>query len=542
MKNWYCFLIAAFLLSSTFCALAQKESSSNRKLFKQRKHQSKKAKDTVVYSGRSRSMSITLGAKKKPYIIIDWIEPGDGPITLYKGFLTVKVKVFSPVLIHSEDVVVYHNEKLLGSKMDVSGLFGQQNEFNYSNRIPLVEGTNKIVVKVSKDSLQKSSEPLIVNKKGNVASITQLGSYSTSSKATTSIYWWTEYDPVVLNDKPYTAKEKVLPVKFKILTTENIDISKVHILHNEQEIKPSLQATLNKDYQGNFSFTDNINLAEMDGLNEVYLEVITKSGVVRSEKLKVNYSPLRPNLYILSIGTETNLQYTLKDARDFGSLFRDQGGASGNRIFNKVVVDTLIGSMASAQEIKGTIEEIKVRYYTGNIDRDDVILTFISSHGFLLNGDFRVQGDDYAPSRQRSTSVSFKNEIIDVLKDIPCKKIIIIDACHSGGARANAADINFEINKLNSIEKGLTVLASSRGEEQSYEDTAWQNGAFTEAIIRGLKEGKADANGNRIITLHELYKYVSKEVESIVKKVKNRAQNPTLVNDELGDVAIYVRD
>jgi hypothetical protein len=171
-----------------------------------------------------------------------------------------------------------------------------------------------------------------------------------------------------------------------------------------------------------------------------------------------------------------------------------------------------------------------------------VILTFVSSHGFLLDGDFRVQGDDYSPARQRSTSVSFRNDVVGILESIPCKKIIMIDACHSGGARANPEDINFEINKLNSIAKGLTVLASSRGEEQSYEDAVWQNGAFTASIIKALRHAKADADGNGIISMHEISEYVSREVAAMVKNVKKRSQNPFLVNDELGDVAIYVVD
>ena len=58
-------------------------------------------------------------------------------------------------------------------------------------------------------------------------------------------------------------------------------------------------------------------------------------------------------------------------------------------------------------------------------------------------------------------------------------------------------DINFEINKLNSIGKGLTVFASSRGEEQSYEDPSWQNGAFTASIVKALAAGMGDADGNR---------------------------------------------
>lgn len=538
-------LLVALFSSMNTKVLAQEVSGTSSKKEKvelgKRKKEKMKIQDPVVYSGTSQAVKISLG-KKSDYILIDWIKPGSEAIKLDNGYLDIKLKIFSTQVLQRENVIVFHNQERQGSKMDVSGLFGDQKEFNYTNRIALVEGANEIVVKVMTDKQTVTSEPLVIFKKGATVSVQPMGASTGAPKSSSSIYWWTSYDPVTLNGKPYTHKDKLLPVKFKILTTEKIDLSQCSIHHNEKVLKPRTAATLERDYQGNYSFADEVDLLEIDGLNEIFLEVKTPSGAVRSEKLSVNFSPLRPSLHILSIGTETNLQYTLKDAKDFARLFTGQGGATGNRLFNKIYIDTLIGSRASAQEIKGTIEELKIRYYTGSISPDDVILTFISSHGFLLDGDFRVQGDDYSPTRQRSTSVSFKNEVVGILEKIPCKKIVMIDACHSGGARDNIADINFEINKLNSIAKGLTVFASSRGEEQSYEDTLWQNGAFTESIIKGLSGGMADTDGNRIISLHELSSYVSKDVAAIVNKVKKRPQNPILVNDELGDVAIYIMD
>ena len=547
MKNFsgYVFLVLALALLNEVTVYAQAVSGTSAKKVEVKKKGNKKDKgtqtDPTVYSGKSQSMAVNLG-KKNEFLIIDWVKPGNEPIKLDKGYLDIKLKIFSPDVIYRENVSVFHNNQRQSAKMDVSGLFGEQKEFNYTDKIQLVEGVNEIIVKVATGKQAKSSEPLIVNKKGTNVSVEAMGASVETTKPASSVYWWTTYDPVTLKGKPYTHKEKVLPVKFKILTGENITASQVKIFHNGKTIAPSMKSLLERDYQGNYSFSDNVSLIELAGLNEIYLEIQTPSGSFKSEKLLVDYSPMRPNLHVLSVGTETNLQFTLKDARDFAKLFTRQGGDAGNRIFNKIMIDTLIGSAATAQEIKGTIEELKIRYFTGSISSDDVILAFISSHGFLMDGDFRIEGDDYSPARQRSTSVSFKNEVVAILNDIPCKKIIMIDACHSGGARANPTDINFEINKLNSITKGLTVFASSRGEEQSYEDAQWGNGAFTESIIKGLKAGKADADGNRIVSLHELSTFVSKDVAAIVQNVKNRPQNPVLVNDELGDVAIYVMD
>ncbi|MBT1687585.1 caspase family protein [Dawidia soli] len=541
----YCMLALAVMLAASVATHAQDGSDGKKKtgLFgrKKKKEQGTDGGVNEVSTGKSQSMTINIGGKKKDYILIDWSNAAGENIPLKDGQLEVQAKIFSTTALKPGNVVLYHNRQRSGARMDVSGLYGQQQEFNYTNRVALNEGANEIVLEVTTEKQSKKSEPLVVFRKGRTITIQSLGATRDTPRGVASVYWWTAYDPVLLNGQPYTTKEKALPLKFRILTPNNISLGQVRVVHNGKALPAGSESRLEKDSQGNFIFTGQVELAEQAGTNEVYLEVET-NPVARSERLQVAYSPFRPNLHILCVGTETNLAYTRKDARDFAGVFKNQGAPGGNRLFSKILVDTLVGDHASAQEIRGTLEEFKVRYYTGSIGPDDIILAFISSHGFILDGDFRIQGDDYAPTRQRSTSVSFRQEIVGILEEVPCKKIIFVDACHSGGARANPADINFEISKLNAAKKGLTVFASSRGEEQSYEDPQWKNGAFTRAIIQGLTLGRADADKNHIVTLHELHTFVSKEVATVVRKVKNRAQNPVLVKDDLGDVALYVTD
>jgi len=126
------------------------------------------------------------------------------------------------------------------------------------------------------------------------------------------------------------------------------------------------------------------------------------------------------------------------------------------------------------------------------------------------------------------------------LKEINCKKLVFVDACHSGaGEKFNIADLNYEIEKLNKITTGLTTFVSSQGDELSYEDSAWKNGAFTEAIIKGLSEGEADLDKNYIVTVNELSSYLTAEVPRMVLDKKGKPQNPKLLSNDLGDVAIY---
>ena len=59
--------------------------------------------------------------------------------------------------------------------------------------------------------------------------------------------------------------------------------------------------------------------------------------------------------------------------------------------------------------------------------------------------------------------------------------------------------------------KGRVVLAASRANEVSAERPDMQHGVFTYYLLEGLR-GKADIDGDNIITIDELYNYVSQKV------------------------------
>ncbi|MGS7457681.1 hypothetical protein, partial [Mycobacterium tuberculosis] len=59
---------------------------------------------------------------------------------------------------------------------------------------------------------------------------------------------------------------------------------------------------------------------------------------------------------------------------------------------------------------------------------------------------------------------------------------------------------------------GATVISSAGGTEAAFEGEKWNNGLFTHCLLKGLKNLKADQNGDQKITLNELQKYVAEEV------------------------------
>jgi uncharacterized caspase-like protein len=84
------------------------------------------------------------------------------------------------------------------------------------------------------------------------------------------------------------------------------------------------------------------------------------------------------------------------------------------------------------------------------------------------------------------------------------------------GTRRGATDITAVINELTSAENGAVVFAASTGNQYSLEDPSWGNGAFTKALIEGLR-GQADYPGKGRITINMLDLYLSERVKELTK-------------------------
>lgn len=478
---------------------------------------------------------------------IEWLEPTAGEVVQVSDEKTqVKVVIKAGEALKKEYIRFLVNDKT-GTKADEVRLYSTDDDhsLNFStevslNRLDRDINELKLVVQLPSGK-EVQSDPLKVSRNGNTIQV--IPEVEGQGSPTGYEVFWVDPDPIMLGDKAMISKEPEIQVRFQIKAPEILLRDHLSMAVNKVLYPLSPDATL-RGNNGRYTLKESVTLSEKVLENDIQLHIRVPGGTTMlSAPLRVNFTSDRPNLYVLSIGTKTNLNYTVKDATDFADLYQKQGGLSGNRLFRTVQTDLLTGSTATAGEIQGTIEELLVKMETNLIQPSDLLVLFISSHGFIddRSGEFRIQGDDYDADRSRSTSISYEHDILSVLEELPCKKLIFIDACHSGkGAKASQQDIQKEIDKLNSKKEGLTVIVSSKEEEESYEDISWRNGAFTEAIIQGMSEGAADKNANGLITIKELFDYLEEAVPQMVGRVKDRPQHPRMLNNELGNLSIYV--
>ncbi len=74
---------------------------------------------------------------------------------------------------------------------------------------------------------------------------------------------------------------------------------------------------------------------------------------------------------------------------------------------------------------------------------------------------------------------------------------------------------------------GAVVLASSRGEELSYETDEVKNGLFTEALLLALTSAEADLDRDNVLSIQELRTFVTQ----FVAASSNELQHPTIDSD-----------
>jgi uncharacterized caspase-like protein len=165
--------------------------------------------------------------------------------------------------------------------------------------------------------------------------------------------------------------------------------------------------------------------------------------------------------------------------------------------------------------------------YLKQAGQNDLVLLFVAGHGmdddagdfFFLPSDAAFQADG---TIRRSRAISWRE--LKAVFDVPARKIILLDTCHSEGVtgrKTRGPETDGLIRELSDT-RGM-ILSSSRGKELSQESAEWGHGAFTLALLEGM-EGKADFLHKGVISLLALATYVTERVPELTRG----AQHPIM--------------
>lgn len=205
------------------------------------------------------------------------------------------------------------------------------------------------------------------------------------------------------------------------------------------------------------------------------------------------------------------LKYSDDDAYQFYAFLKSpEGGALPDKQL-RVLVD----EDATRANILATMRQVLLK-----ADDNDVVVFYFSGHG--LEGAFLPQDFDGVNNRLLHSDVKA------ILEQSKAKhKICIADACHSGTLLAMKQPLENTLQRyysaFNASSGGMALFMSSKGQEYSLEDQGLRSGIFSHYLIRGLK-GEADFDGNKIVTIREVYDFVYKNVRSYT----SNAQTPII--------------
>jgi hypothetical protein len=241
------------------------------------------------------------------------------------------------------------------------------------------------------------------------------------------------------------------------------------------------------------------------------------SDITVTSLIDKNNKFTKPEVYALIVGVSEysgqqrlrgwrNLRYCDDDALKYYNFLKsDAGGA-----LNNDHVSLLLNEKATLENIQ---KELKVLFDKARTN--DLVIFYFSGHG--------------GPNVFAAHDGQLEHEIVkNIFKSSAAKyKICIADACYSD---SYSTDKEKKSDMLNSTDQkelyyqalrqagdGLATFMSSAKNEVSLERFNLQQGVFSYYFIEGLK-GDADYDKNKIITIFELYQYVSKHVVEDTKK------------------------
>lgn len=279
-----------------------------------------------------------------------------------------------------------------------------------------------------------------------------------------------------------------------------------------------------------------------EGDNRIQFEVFYEGQFYRKDT--VIHVDRLPALHVLAIGPhytkedyQKPLLFNTKDAADFGAAMQYQLQQKYQGRGRVEVLNTAQNTKGDA--IRIAFENLKKRYrqeeVLDKIYPDDLIVVLISSHGEVINDEFRIIPSDFKPDNESTSSVTFSALLSELEQLYNCNIVLFLDACYSGAASFQTKRSNRQPLLDNTENRSnITIITSSTDLQPSYEGRAdLANGYLTEALLEALKNEKkevdfpysnglsnlsfSDQNADGQLTIPEIFEYLYKRVKYSTK-------------------------
>ncbi len=285
-------------------------------------------------------------------------------------------------------------------------------------------------------------------------------------------------------------------------------------------------------------------LALLPETNDFKVQAINFEGTAALPEKKSIFYTGKPgaasNLYIFTIGineyvnSKYKLSYARNDAEALLAKIKERSGPIFGNIFEYSLYDADGVKPKIEAKFKEIIEKARIQdtfifYYAGHgtIDEDSKEKNF-----YLVPHDVTTL---YGDSEQLQSLAVSDTQLRNWLAKIQAQKqLILLDACHSGGAvnaiaRRGAVEEKAIFQLARS--SGVVLISASNAQQTAAEVNQFEHGLFTYAMLQaldgiGLEKDKKSEEGITL-TVNQLKAYIEREVPELSRQYSNSAQYPT---------------
>ncbi len=304
---------------------------------------------------------------------------------------------------------------------------------------------------------------------------------------------------------------------------DDLGLTELEFLVNDKPLEENAVRGISakeKEHLKRLDFKQRIALEK--GTNKITVRATDTDALSTEKVLFVHYAQKRSNIWAVVIGIDTyphirQLKYAVDDARLFYEYLVKYTHIPQRN------VTLLSDHEATLTQIRSALGT-QLKSIAG---KDDMVIIFFAGHGATEKDVMSPDGDglekyllpyDANPEDLYATALPMR-EISHIFKRIQSERLVFIaDSCYSGASGGRTIDItgiraSISDSFMDRIAtgKGRVIMTASGANEVSVENDHLGHGVFTYYLVEGLK-GKADADGDGLITVDEAYLYVSDKV------------------------------
>lgn len=308
--------------------------------------------------------------------------------------------------------------------------------------------------------------------------------------------------------------------------------------------------------------------------NPVKIKAYTADNTISSRGLIVNASTPEketapPNLYAVMVGVseykgeELKLKYAAKDAADLASVI----GLSAKKLLNTDGKEhVFIYNLTTAENRYRYPEKMAIKQVLEEIGKkataNDILLIFFAGHG-VLSGEADKKQFYFLTAEASSLSATeavrnvgiSTTELSDWIKPTHLKaqkRVLIFDACNSGGAINDLAGKDLAVRnddrtqQIKAVDKlnekaGLFVLSAAASNQSAYEMGRYAQGLLTYALLRAVKQQPEILENGKYLNLSRWFNAAVETVDQLSKENGAR-QEPQLVSNTNFNVGVVDGD